>query len=104
MQQFKISRVGFVLIFIFMIGIGIFFNSSVRAKTTSTPLAGEQLAYFIGYHSSPGYVYYGPHYYHHQLRKFYWTGWNYSGHGCRKNCLIDRWSGRIVRCNRQCRR
>lgn len=83
---------------------GALYSTLAKANTPSSPLAGAQLAYFIGYHSAPGYVYYGPQYYHRHHRKLYWTGWRYVGHGCRKNCLVDRWNGRIIRCNRVCRR
>lgn len=92
-----------ILIFSFLILAGGLYSTISKADTLSSPIAGEQLAYFIGYHSSPGYVYYGPQYYHHHQRKLYWTGWRHTGHGCRKNCLMDRWSGRVVRCNRLCR-
>jgi hypothetical protein len=89
-----------ILLFSVLMLLGGLYSSVAKANTPeSTPIAGQQLAYFIGYHSAPGYVYYGPR--HH--RRAYWTGWRYVGHGCRKNCLVDRWSGRVIRCNRVCR-
>lgn len=103
MEQVKTKsyRVLATLLFSFLILIGGIYSVAAKADTVqSTPLAGQQLSYFIGYHSAPGYVYYGPRYHH---RKFYWTGWRNVGHGCRKNCLIDSRSGRIIRCNRVCR-
>ena len=32
----------------------------------------------------------------------FWTGWRYEGN-CRKNCKVDRWTGRVYRCKRVCR-
>ena len=85
--------------------IGMFYTVYANANTTSQP-PGTQLAYFIGYHSYYGGPYYRPAYIHHGPRvhrhKSYWTGWRYIGYGCSKTCLIDRWSGRAIRCSKRC--
>lgn len=101
----KSYRAFILSVFSFLILTGGLYSTVAKANTPPpAPLAGEQLAYYIGYHSAPGYVYYGPQYYpHYHPRKLYWTGWRYIGHGCRKNCLINRWNGRILRCDRTCR-
>lgn len=57
-----------------------------------------QLAAFIGSHvlvpvSKP--VRIPPH-------NYYWTDWDYVGYGCVSSCLINRWSGKIWRCERRC--
>ena len=92
-----------VLVISFLILIGGLYSTVAKANTPTQP-ACQQLAYFVGYHSAPGYVYYGPRYNTHYHRsKLYWTGWRYVGHGCRKNCLVDRYSRRVIRCNRVCR-
>ncbi|MFT4059138.1 MAG: hypothetical protein QM652_06275 [Legionella sp.] len=103
MEQVSIKsyKAHFILPFSIILLISALYSPRAKANTLeSTSIAGQQLAYFIGYHSAPGYIYYGPR--HH--RNFYWTGWRYVGHGCRKNCLVDRWNGRVIRCNRICRR
>ncbi|KTC90362.1 hypothetical protein Ldum_1430 [Fluoribacter dumoffii NY 23] len=84
----------------FALLIGFFYSNLVKASTT-TQLPGQQFAYFVGYHSG----YYGPatYHHHHYHRGVYWTPWRYIGHGCRKSCLIDRWSGRVIRCKTRCR-
>lgn len=82
----------------FILFIGIFFYSSLsQASTNTSPPTGTQLAYFVGYHSYGGH--FGPKY---RSRGAYWTGWRYIGHGCKRSCLIDRWSGRVIRCNKRC--
>lgn len=88
-----------LLILSFLLLISSFYTTRVQANTPTN----AQLAYFIGYHSSPGYHYVPPPRAYHR-NKFFWTGWRHVGHGCRKNCLIDRWSGRVIRCNRVCHR
>ncbi|HHF7375040.1 hypothetical protein [Legionella bozemanae] len=82
--------------------IGFLYSSLAKANSEPSPPPGLQLAYFIGYHSGS---YYGaaPYYYHRHHRNAYWTGWRYIGHGCRSSCLIDRWSGRAIKCKRICR-
>ncbi|MCE0723820.1 MULTISPECIES: hypothetical protein [Legionella] len=82
--------------------IGFLYSGPAKANSESSQSPGQQLAYFIGYHS--GY-YYGspPYYYHRHYKKAYWTGWRYIGYGCRSSCLIDRWSGRAIKCKRICR-
>ncbi|QMT60358.1 hypothetical protein HBNCFIEN_01730 [Legionella sp. PC997] len=102
-------RIFRLLVLSFTILIGFLYSNIAKAEATSA-LPAQQLAYFVGYHS--GYYgpssYYGPqpyrHYRHHRHhRKFYWTDWRYIGHGCSRSCLIDRWSGRVIRCKRSCR-
>ena len=105
MEQVTIKSYVFIVSFLILAG-GLLYSTVAKANATTTPLAGEQLAYYVGFHSSPNAytpVYYGPQYYHHHQKKLYWSGWRSVGHGCRKNCLIDRWSGRVLRCNRVCR-
>lgn len=91
-----------ILLTSFILFIGTVYSMGAKANT-STPLAGVQLAYFIGYHNYngaylPGHIYYGPRHY----RKAYWTGWRPIAHGCRRTCLIDRWTGRAIRCSKRC--
>lgn len=81
--------------------IGFLYSSLAKANSEPSPLPGVQLAYFIGYHS--GYYYETPPYYYHHHGNAYWSGWRYIGHGCSSSCLIDRWSGRAIRCKRTCR-
>ena len=94
-----------ILLASFMLLIGTFYYGCANAKNNVSPAPGTQLAYFIGYHSynggyyRPGYIYYGPRHY---PRRSYWTGWRSIGYGCRQTCLIDRWSGRAIRCSRRC--
>jgi hypothetical protein len=97
----KSYRIIPILLISFVMLIGALYTTVAKANTSAPAAspAGMQLAYFIGYHSAPGYVYYP-----HRPRTLHWTGWRYIGHGCRKNCLVDRWSGRVLRCNRTCRR
>lgn len=84
--------------------IGALFATTAKASPTST-LSGTQLAYFVGTHYAPGYVYHAPpRVYHHRPRSVYWTNWRYIGHGCKKSCLIDRWSHRVIRCKQVCSR
>lgn len=55
--------------------------------------------YRPGVYIGPG-VYYGPRY-----RGNYWTGWRTyyrHGHRCVRRCLINRWNGAVIRCNRRC--
>ncbi|WP_083821511.1 hypothetical protein [Legionella drancourtii] len=107
MEQVNVKsyRIMPILLISFLVLMGALYTTVAKADTpSSSSPAGMQLAYYIGYHSAPGYVYYGPRYYPRHPRKLYWTGWRYIGHGCRKNCLVDRWSGRVIRCNRTCRR
>ena len=92
-----------LLILSFLLLIGSLYSTVAKANTPSQLSSSTQLAYFIGYHSSPGYHYAPPPRAYHR-NKFFWTGWRHVGHGCRKNCLIDRWSGRVIRCNRVCHR
>lgn len=94
----NISRLFLSLIIL----IGFFYSSIVQADTSPSQLPGQQLAYFIGYHSG-GYYEPPPYYYHRHHRSLFWTPWRYVGHGCRKSCLIDRWSGHVIRCRRICR-
>lgn len=91
-----------ILLTSFILFIATFYSIAVKANS-SPSLPGTQLAYFIGYHSYngaylPGHIYYGPRHY----RKAYWTGWRPIGHGCRRTCLIDRWTGRAIRCSKRC--
>ncbi|WP_457589636.1 hypothetical protein, partial [Legionella pneumophila] len=78
------------------------FSNLASASNTNADqyLSGNtQLAYFIGIHSYPGNYYWrGPVYY----KNAYWTKWRYFGYGCQKSCLIDRWSGRVIRCAKRC--
>lgn len=93
----------FVLLISSLILPGGFYSTVAKADSPTQSLAGQQLAYFVGYHSYPSYVYYGPPVYRYHYRKLYWTGWRYVGYGCRSRCLVDRWSGRVLRCKRVCR-
>ncbi|KTD60840.1 hypothetical protein [Legionella shakespearei] len=91
-----------MLLISFILFIGMFFYTGLTyASTSPSQPPGTQLAYFIGYHSygGPGYIYYGPKY---RPRGTYWTGWRYIGHGCKRSCLIERWSGRVIRCTKRC--
>lgn len=48
-------------------------------------------------------VYFGPGYYRHGGA--YWTGWRTyyrHGHRCARNCLVSRYSGSIIRCQKRC--
>ncbi|WP_084157839.1 hypothetical protein [Legionella wadsworthii] len=80
---------------------GFLYSGLAKANTQASNPPGQQLAYYIGYHS--GY-YHGnpPYYYKKHHRNAYWSGWRYIGHGCRSKCLIDRWSGRAIRCKKIC--
>ncbi len=96
----------------FLLFIGSLSTTSIASATTSSPLPGTQLAYFIGHHSynggnyRPRGVYYRPRpvYYRHgyRHRNPYWGSWRYVGHGCKKRCLID-WRGHVIRCKTRCR-
>lgn len=103
-QHYRVLPLIF-LSFVLLAG-GLYSTQAKASSSSTTPLAGQQLAYYIGYHSAPSYVYQEPRprYHHHHPRRSYWTGWRYVGHNCRKNCLIDRWNGRVLRCNRVCHR
>ncbi len=49
-----------------------------------------------------GYMYFGPGY---RRPSAYWTGWRvYHRHGrrCARKCLVNRYTGRIIRCHRRC--
>jgi hypothetical protein len=93
-----------IFIISFLVLIGALYNTAAKANTASTPLSGTQLAYFVGSHYAPSYVYHGPRVYHHRPRAVYWSNWRYVGHGCRKSCLVDRWSHRVIRCKQVCNR
>ncbi|QRN03696.1 hypothetical protein GH742_07345 [Legionella sp. MW5194] len=78
-----------------------------RTTTAFEPLsAGPQLAFYFmydhGYYPPPAYIYYGPKHRH----RYYWTGWQpiYWRHGiqCQQRCLVNRWNGRILQCERRC--
>ncbi|CAM4493993.1 MAG: hypothetical protein LEGION0403_FIIPPAGN_00488 [Legionella sp.] len=98
----KNSKALSILLFSFVLLIGGGLYNTAKAATS--PLAGQQLAYFVGYHTNAP-VYVGPRVQvQHRHRSVRWTGWRYIGHGCRQNCLVDRWTGRVIRCNRTCRR
>ncbi len=93
-----------ILVLSILLLAGSSYFAVAKAEANSTPLAGQQLAYFIGYHYAPGYAN-GPHYYHYHHavpRAVYWTRWRYVGHGCNRHCLVDRYTGRVVRCERVC--
>jgi hypothetical protein len=101
------SKLLLMLLTSFILFLAMFFYTGLNyASTNTTQPPGTQLAYFIGYHSyggnihtGPGYIYYGPKYH---PRGTYWTGWRYIGHGCKRSCLIERWSGRVIRCTKRC--
>lgn len=106
MEQVNVKsyRIMPILLISFLMLTGALYTTVAKAGSPSSSPAGMQLAYYIGYHSAPSYVYHEPRYTPRPQRRSYWTGWRYIGHGCRKNCLIDRWSGRVMRCTRTCRR
>ncbi|WP_131794612.1 hypothetical protein [Fluoribacter gormanii] len=102
---YKIFR---LLVLSFVLLTGFLYTNLAKAETTCSKLSGQQLAYFVGYHSGNYYEpspYYEPPPYHHHRhhRRFYWTDWRYIGHGCSQSCLIDRWNGGVIRCKRSCR-
>jgi hypothetical protein len=94
-----------ILIASIILFIGAFYTVRAHADTNIAQPPGTQLAYFIGHTSyyggyyRPDFVYYGHRHYHH---KVFWTGWKYINYGCRQNCLVDRWTGRAIRCSRRC--
>ena len=99
----------FLSILFFVLLTSIFYSSNLRSNNAS-PLAGQQLAYFVGYHSgginegsysngSTGQVYYRPKYHY---KGSYHTPLTYIGHTCRKTCLVDRWTGRSLKCYKSC--
>lgn len=59
-----------------------------------------QLAVYIGFHQTGagGYLIIENQ---HQ-RNYFWTEWRYVGRGCEKSCLINRWTGEVIRCERRC--
>ncbi len=74
--------------------------------------SSNAMAYFIGCHSCGGAIFqsYPANY---SVIKVYrttwvpspryvWTRWNYTSCGCRSSCLIDRHSGKTIRCNKRC--
>ena len=85
-----------------LLSLFLFTGSFYSSKAAADNVTGQQLAYFVGYHTSPGYVYHGPR--HSRANRTYWTGWRAVGHGCRRSCLVDRWSGRVIRCKNTCTR
>ena len=97
-QNSTVTNTGTRLLFFSSI---LLFSSLLNA---SDPL---QLAYFVGTHSSNGnaYVevpknnYYQPKYH---FRGSYKTNWSYVGHGCKKTCWLDRWTGKALRCYIKC--
>ncbi|MCL9683737.1 hypothetical protein [Legionella maioricensis] len=106
MEKARVKNYGLlpILLASFILLIGTFYSVYSNASNNASQPPGTQLAYFIGYHSYggyylPGYIYYGPRHY---PRRAYWTGWRSIGYGCRQTCLIDRWSGRAIRCSRRC--
>lgn len=87
----------------FLLVLALGYSMKLHANQASA-IPGTQLAYFIGYHEyngfyTPSNVYSNPKYKH---KRSYWSGWKKSGSGCRKNCLIDRFSGRAIRCSKRC--
>lgn len=89
-----------VLFYVCLTGTA-FYSVNASAQISTVETHGVQLAYFIGYHTGSG-VYYRAPGIRHERHRYYWTGWRYTGHGCKKNCLVDRWRRHIVRCNRRC--
>ncbi|HDS3847954.1 hypothetical protein [Legionella pneumophila] len=86
----------------FILFITVLFCNLASASNTNADQylsVNTQFAYFIGVHSYPGNYYWrSPVYY----KNVYWTKWRYIGYGCQKSCLIDRWSGRVIRCAKRC--
>jgi len=97
----KINTQNYKLVPILIISIGLLIGSlfSITAKAEAT--SSTQLAYGVGIQPYHDNAYHRPH--HHRHNDLYWTGWRNVGHGCRKNCLVNRWNDRIIRCNRVCR-
>lgn len=99
-----------ILIIPFFLFVGLLYSNIVSATINSQP-PGTQLAYFVGTHAYHG-GHYRSHkaYYGHRYNRYnryrnynnYWTNWGYINYGCRKRCLIDSWSGAIIRCSTRC--
>jgi hypothetical protein len=66
----------------------------------ATAKAGILSSPCVAYHPS-NYVF-GPIIYRASPPRPFWTGWRYEGN-CRKNCKVDRWSGRVYCCKRVCK-
>ncbi|HHP7843246.1 TPA: hypothetical protein ACSHSZ_002145, partial [Legionella pneumophila] len=102
MVNIQIPRSFAILNLTFLLFITVSFSNAANANSTNSAqyLSGNtQLAYFIGFHSYPGNYYWrGSIYY----KNAYWTKWRYIGYGCQKSCLIDRSSGRVIRCAKRC--
>lgn len=104
MERTRIKRYPLTMVlFTAMVILAGLYSGHAKANS-SNQLPGTQLAFFIGYHSygghiRPAYVYYGPR---KRARGVYWTGWRFSGNGCRNTCLVDRWTGRAIRCKKRC--
>lgn len=96
-HNFKLLNVinSYLILFLMLLISNI---AGASTNPNQQPLSNTQLAYYIGIHSYPGYYWRGPVYY----RSTYWTKWRYIGHGCQKSCLIEKWSGRVIRCAKRC--
>lgn len=97
MVNIKIKKLIPILTITFLLITGIIYFNSALAESSYPVAPGIQVAYFIGYHD-----YYGGGAYRPGHRPAYWSGWKYIGRSCQSNCLIDRWSGKILRCSRRC--
>lgn len=91
----------------FILLIGTFYSTNVRATNSISQSPGTQLAYYNGWHGGGwhrggwgwGGGYYGVGY---GVSNVYWTGWRYYGRHCQRSCLVNRWNGHVIRCHRRC--
>lgn len=121
----KRNRLLSLVIGFLLIASMLFYNTTSVAQSPTLPQPGQQLAYFVGYHGGGYHGYhrnyggYHNHYYHGYVRPTYrnnyiyfgygrpyqapyWTNWMYTGHGCKKSCLVNSRSGQVIRCRQVC--
>lgn len=119
-KRMLFSLIGSLLFFVGMSYMPITTANTPNNQSNFTNTqAGNQVAYYRGYHGYRGgyghrgyrgYGYRRGVYYAAPVAVYgaarggaYWTGWKYVGHGCSRSCLVNRGTGHIVRCKQRCR-
>gem|GEM_PF-2876634 len=85
--------------------LGLVCSTASQAAVQTNPLAGTQLAAYYGVHvydGGYGRNYHRPVHYRGKRHSTYWSNWKYIGRGCERSCLIDNWTGRVIRCQSRC--
>lgn len=96
-----------------LVGLGYSVNSHAAVVTTKVAQPYTQLAHYHGNYYPRGniyiggyprgYIYFGGGYYQNPA----WGGYrnyypNYNYYNCQNRCLVDKWTGRVINCQKIC--